>query len=50
MPNEESYMHLAGEAEARATQQRLSLSEQERLAKYPYESYDRPKNKLLITK
>lgn len=50
MPNEESYMHLAGEAEARATQQRLPLSEQERLAKYPYESYDRPKNKLLITK
>jgi 2-oxo-4-hydroxy-4-carboxy--5-ureidoimidazoline (OHCU) decarboxylase len=50
MPNEESYMHLAGEAEARATQQRLSLSERERLAKYPYESYDRPKNKLLITK
>jgi len=50
MPNEESYMHLAGEAEARATQERLSLSEQERLAKYPYESYDRPKNKLLITK
>ena len=50
MPNEESYMHIAGEAEARATQQRLSLSEQERLAKYPYESYDRPKNKLLITK
>ena len=34
----------------RATQQRLPLSEQERLAKYPYESYDRPKNKLLITK
>jgi hypothetical protein len=50
MPNEESYMHLAGEAEARATQQRLPLSEKERLAKYPYESYDRPKNKLLITK
>lgn len=50
MPNEESYMHLAGEAEARATQERLPLSEQERLAKYPYESYDRPKNKLLITK
>jgi CubicO group peptidase (beta-lactamase class C family) len=28
MPNEESYMHLAGEAEARATQERLPLSEQ----------------------
>jgi hypothetical protein len=48
MPNEESYMHLAGEAEARATQDRLGLTQQERLAKYPYESYDRPANKLLI--
>jgi 2-oxo-4-hydroxy-4-carboxy--5-ureidoimidazoline (OHCU) decarboxylase len=50
MPNEESYMHLAGEAEARATQERLGLNELERLTKFPYESYDRPKNKLLITK
>lgn len=48
MPNEESYMHLAGEAEARATQDRLGLTRQERLAKYPYESYDRPADKLLI--
>ena len=48
MPNEESYMHLAGEVEARATQDRLGLTQQERLAKYPYESYDRPANKLLI--
>lgn len=50
MPNEESYMHLAGEAEARATQDRLGLTQQERLAKYPYESYDRPANKLLVYK
>jgi hypothetical protein len=44
----EAYMHLAGEAEARATQQRMGMTMKERRAKFPFESYDRPTNRLLV--
>jgi hypothetical protein len=44
----EAYMHLAGEAEARATQQRMGMTAEERRAKFPFESYDRPTNRLLV--
>lgn len=44
----ESYFRLAGEAEARAVQERLNMTDTERRAKFPYESYDVPKEKLII--
>lgn len=46
--NVETYRRLAGEAEARATQNRMSLTEQQRRAKFPLESYDVPLNELII--
>jgi hypothetical protein len=42
------YRRLAGEAEARATEARLNLTDKERRAKFPYESYDVPKSDLII--
>jgi hypothetical protein len=42
------YQRLAGEAEARATEARLNLTDEERRAKFPYESYDVPKSDLII--
>jgi hypothetical protein len=42
------YRRLAGEAEARATEARLNLTDEERRAKFPYESYDVPKSDLII--
>ena len=44
------YQRLAGEAEARATEARLNLTNAERRAKFPYESYDMPKTELIIQK
>jgi hypothetical protein len=44
----EAYMHLAGEAEARATQERMGMTAEQRRAKFPFESYDRPANRLLV--
>jgi hypothetical protein len=44
------YKRLAGEAEARATEARLNLTDEERRAKFPYESYDIPKSDLIIQK
>ena len=44
----ESYMRLAGEAEARAVQSRMNMTPQERLATFPYESYDVPINQLIV--
>jgi hypothetical protein len=44
------YQRLAGEAEARATEARLNLTDKERRAKFPYESYDIPLNQLIIRK
>ena len=42
------YQRLAGEAEARAVQKRMNMTPQERLATFPYESYDVPVNQLIV--
>lgn len=44
----ESYRRLAGEAEARATQKRRNLTDEQRRAEFPERSYDVPINKLII--
>lgn len=46
--NIETYRRLAGEAEARATQNRISMTEAQRRAKFPLESYDLPLSDLII--
>ena len=45
---EEAYRRLAGEAEARATQARMNMTQEQRRATYPEESYDVPLNELII--
>jgi hypothetical protein len=45
---EDAYQRLAGEAEARAVQKRMNMSDVQRRVIYPYESYDVPLNKLII--
>lgn len=42
------YQRLAGEAEARAVQQRMNLTPAQRRATFPEESYDVPMNELII--
>jgi len=42
------YQRLAGEAEARAVQSRMNMTPQQRLATYPYQSYDVPINQLIV--
>jgi len=42
------YQRLAGEAEARAVQSRMNMTPQQRLATFPYESYDVPINQLIV--
>jgi hypothetical protein len=42
------YQKLAGEAEARATEKRLNLSDEERRKLFPYKSYDVPLKDLII--
>ena len=42
------YQRLAGEAEARAVQSRMNMSPQERMATFPYQSYDVPLNQLIV--
>jgi hypothetical protein len=44
------YKRLAGEAEARATQERMGMTAEQRRAKFPYESYDVPINDLIVRK
>lgn len=44
----DAYRHLAGEAEARATQARRNMTAEERRAKFPVESYDVPIDQLII--
>ena len=44
----DAYRKLAGEAEARATQARMNLTQQQRRALFPEESYDVPLNELVI--
>jgi hypothetical protein len=46
--NIETYRRLAGEAEARATQNRIMMTEEQRRAKFPLESYDVPLEELII--
>ena len=45
---ESDYLRLAGEAEARATQARMSLDEARRRALFPLDSYDVPLDQLII--
>jgi hypothetical protein len=47
---EDAYNRLAGEAEARAVQERLNMTDAERRAKFPYQSYDVPINELIVRK
>jgi hypothetical protein len=48
-PNaEDAYRRLAGEAEARAVQQRMNMTPEQRRAMFPEESYDVPLNELII--
>jgi hypothetical protein len=42
------YQKLAGEAEARATEKRLNLSDEERRKLFPYKSYDVPIKDLIL--
>jgi len=42
------YQRLAGEAEARAVQTRMNMTSQERMATFPYQSYDVPLNQLIV--
>ena len=44
----EVYKRLAGEAEARAVQQRMSMNPQQRREVFPEESYDVPVNELVV--
>jgi hypothetical protein len=46
--NINAYRRLAGEAEARATQARMGLTQQQRRELFPLESYDVPLNELVI--
>jgi hypothetical protein len=42
------YKRMAGEAEARAVQARMNMTPEERLAKFPLESYDVPVDQLVV--
>lgn len=42
------YKNLLGEAEARAAQARMNMTPQERLAKFPFDSYDVPRQDLIL--
>jgi hypothetical protein len=44
----DQYRRLAGEAEARATQKRRNLTDEQRRAEFPERSYDVPINELII--
>lgn len=44
----DKYLHLAGEAEARATQARIPLDAAQRRALFPEDSYDVPMDQLII--
>ena len=42
------YERLAGEAEARAVQSRMNMTPEQRLQVFPYQSFDIPKERLII--
>jgi hypothetical protein len=43
-----AYLRLAGEAEARLTQNRMNMNMDERLASYPYDMLDVPMDQLIV--
>jgi hypothetical protein len=45
---EDMYNRLAGEAEARAVQKRMNMTDTQRRVIFPYESYDVPINQLIV--
>ena len=45
---EDMYTRLAGEAEARAVQKRMNMTDTQRRVIFPYESYDVPINQLIV--
>jgi hypothetical protein len=45
---EDMYTRLAGEAEARAVQKRMNMTDTQRRVIFPYESYDVPVNQLIV--
>jgi hypothetical protein len=45
---QDAYRKLAGEAEARATQARMNMNQQQRRDTFPFESYDAPVNQLIV--
>jgi hypothetical protein len=45
---DEIYNRLAGEAEARAVQKRMNMTDTQRRVIFPYESYDVPVNQLIV--
>ena len=47
---DEIYYKLAGEAEARAVQKRMNMTDTQRRVIFPYESYDVPVNQLIVRK
>ena len=52
LPNADSagdaYLKLAGEAEARAVQSRMDMTPEQRRATFPFDSYDVPRDKLIL--
>jgi hypothetical protein len=46
----EFYQRLAGEAEARAVQSRMDMTPEQRRATFPFDSYDVPRDSLIIRK
>lgn len=46
----DAYRRLAGEAEARAVQSRMDMTPEQRRATFPFDSYDVPRDSLIIRK
>ena len=44
----DAYRRLAGEAEARAVQSRMDMTPEQRRATFPFDSYDVPRDKLIL--
>ena len=48
LPPQQQYERLAGEAEARAVQSRMDMTPEQRRATFPFDSYDVPRDKLIL--
>lgn len=48
LPPQQQYERLAGEAEARAVQSRMDMTPEQRRASFPFDSYDVPRDSLII--